>query len=109
MPSKSLGGGIKESKVPLELVSSPLVSAGVDGGKGYINSTELGTDNSDIPEVVAGGVGGPETEVGGVGGRSDVSEFRDLLYFNEHLNFYCFRYTNLIIIRDTDLLHLLYM
>lgn len=97
MPSKSLGGGIKESKVPLELVSSPLVSAGVDGGKGYINSTELGTDNSDIPEVVAGGVGGPETEVGGVGGRSDVSEFRDLLYFNEHLNFYCFRYMNLIL------------
>lgn len=79
LPSKSLGGGIKESKVPLELVSSPLVSAGVDGGKGCINSTELGTDSSDIPEVVAGGVGGPETEVGGVGGRSDVSELRDLL------------------------------
>lgn len=80
LPSKSLGGGIKESSVPLELVSSPLVSAGVDGGNGCISSTELGTDSSDIPEVVAGGVGGPETDVGGVGGKSDASELRDLLY-----------------------------
>lgn len=70
---------MKESNVPLELVSSPLVSAGVDGGRGCINSIELGTDNSDIPEVVAGGVGGPDTEVGGVGGKSDCSEFLDLL------------------------------
>jgi len=70
---------MKESRVPLELVSSPLVSAGVEGGKGCIRSTELGTDSSDIPDVVAGGVGGPETEVGGVGGKSDASELRDLL------------------------------
>lgn len=78
-PSKSFGGGMNESRVPLELVSSPLVSAGVEGGKGCIRSTELGTDNSDIPDVVAGGVGGPEIEVGGVGGKSDASELRDLL------------------------------
>lgn len=32
-----------------------------------------------MPDVVAGGVGGPETEVGGVGGKSDASELRDLL------------------------------
>lgn len=74
-----MGGGIKESRVPLELVSSPLVSAGVEGGIECIRSTELGTDSSDIPDVVAGGVGGPETDVGGVGGKSDASELRDLL------------------------------
>lgn len=70
---------MKESRVPLELVSSPLVSAGVEGGIGCIRSTELGTEISDMPDVVAGGVGGPETEVGGVGGKSDTSELRDLL------------------------------
>jgi hypothetical protein len=32
-----------------------------------------------MPDVAAGGVGGPETEVGGVGGKSDASELRDLL------------------------------
>ena len=78
-PSKSLGGGMKESRVPRELVSSPLVSAGVEGGS-INNSPELGTEISDIPEVVAGGVGGPETEVGGVGGKSDASLVRDLLW-----------------------------
>ena len=85
-PSKSLGSGIKESRVPLELVSSPLVSAGVEGGRGCIRSTELGTDSSDIPDVVAGGVGGPETEVGGVGGKSDASELCGLLCINRNEN-----------------------
>lgn len=72
---------MKESRVPRELVSSPLVSAGVEGfAKGFIRSTELGTDSSEIPdELVAGGVGGPETDVGGVGGSSVVSAFRVLL------------------------------
>lgn len=79
LPSKSLGGGMNESRVPRELVSSPLVSAGVEG-VGCMRSMELGTDSSDMPdEVVAGGVGGPETEVGGVGGRSDASVLRGLL------------------------------
>lgn len=78
-PSKSFGGGINESRVPRELVSSPLVSAGVDGGNGCIRSTELGTDSSLIADVVAGGVGGPDTDVGGVGGRSDTSGPRGLL------------------------------
>lgn len=85
-PSKSLGGGINESRVPLELVSSPLVSAGVVGGIGCIRSTELGTDSSDIPDVAAGGVGGPETEVGGVGGNSDTSVVCGLLCFNGNEN-----------------------
>lgn len=31
LPSKSFGGGMNESSVPRELVSSPEVSAGVDG------------------------------------------------------------------------------
>lgn len=92
LPSKSFGGGIKESSVPLELVSSPLVSAGVDGGRGCINSIELGTDSSDIPEVVAGGVGGPDTDVGGVGGKSDASELRDLLYKAQQNALYLFLY-----------------
>lgn len=80
LPSKSLGGGMKESRVPRELVSSPLVSAGVG-----FSSRELGTESSDMPEaLVAGGVGGPETEVGGVGGRSsEASAFRDLLWNGE--------------------------
>lgn len=40
---------------------------------------ELGAESSDMPDVVAGGVGGPETEVGGVGGKSEASELRVLL------------------------------
>lgn len=71
---------MNESRVPLELVSSPLVSAGVDIGSDCMRSTELGAESSDIPDVVAGGVGGPETEVGGVGGKSEASsELRVLL------------------------------
>ena len=79
LPSKSFGGGINESRVPRELVSSPLVSAGVDGGNVCIESTELCTEFSDIPDVVAGGVGGPDTDVGGVGGKSETSGLRGLL------------------------------
>lgn len=74
---------MNESSVPRELVSSPLVSAGVEGVgscSGWRSSMELGTEISDMPDdVVAGGVGGPETEVGGVGGKSEASAFRDLL------------------------------
>jgi hypothetical protein len=68
LPSKSLGGGIKESRVPLDEVSSPLVSPGVVGGG---NETELDEVGAGVTELVATGCGvsGAE-EDGGVGGRS---------------------------------------
>jgi hypothetical protein len=78
LPSKSLGGGMKESRVPRDEVSSPLVSPGVVGGGKDMELDEGRAGVADRPDPGTGvavlgvtgcGVSGAD-EDGGVGGRS---------------------------------------
>jgi hypothetical protein len=81
LPSKSLGGGMKESRVPREEVSSPLVSPGVVGGgmgteldegrAGVADRPGPGITGTAILGITGCGVSGAD-EDGGVGGRSWV-------------------------------------
>jgi hypothetical protein len=78
LPSKSLGGGMKESRVPRDEVSSPLVSPGVVGGGKDMELDEGRAGVADRPDPETGvatlgvtgcGVSGAD-EDGGVGGKS---------------------------------------
>lgn len=92
LPSKSLGGGMKESRVPRDEVSSPLVSPGVVRGGKDMELDEGRAGVADRPDPGTGvvtlgvtgcGVSGAD-EDGGVGGKSWALFW--LCNLNEHDN-----------------------